>query len=557
MLLPHLLASRTAAVNLWHGRNTLETWDASHLRGRVAQWATGLYDLGVRPGSVVATAAPTSLELIASLIAAWYCGAAVTVLPEPVGAGTAGEHRFLEGLEATEPEFLITSKDFGAVVPESVTVADLARVPSVASAPHQTGPRGPCLPVITGSRSVALLQLTSGSTGRSKVVPVTHEMLLANCQASSRRAAINSADHMVSWLPLTHDMGFSGAFVHALVNDIELTLIPTEQFARFPLCLLQAISHTRATLSPNPPSAYGILARFSGRAIAENLDLSTWRYAWVGAEPVFANILERFETSMRPVGLRSNTLKPSYGMAEAVVAITAPASGPPWQGLSIRADALRMQGLAIPCDRGSPDAIVLVSNGPPLDGIDVKVCDDSGTPLPDGHQGVLWARGASVLTRYLNGEDGSRFVNGWYETGDIGFLWQGEVYVSGRAKDLIARGGIKIGAREIECVVEEVLGLHYGRVAAFSYCDHVISRERVIVLISRNSGGSDAAGSREIAEIITRTCGIQIDEVSFCGPGHFPRTTSGKLRRSEIRQRWECGEFRTRSSAHQYDTLAL
>lgn len=545
-LLPTRVTSRTSPIHLWQGRSHLETWDAAQLRAHTDAWTARLQAMGVGPGSVVATAAPTSLSLVAAVLGAWRCGGAVTVLPEPSPSNAVATRRFREGFEATQPRLVVSAQRLAGIVPSTTPILYLAPDPLATPRAPDIFPTA-SLNADPSPSSLALLQLTSGSTGRSKVVPITHAMLAENCAASSRRAAIVASDHMVSWLPLTHDMGFSGALVHALANDIPITLIPTEVFARSPLCLLEAISDLRATLSPNPPSAYAMLARLERRAVRAGLDLSSWRYGWVGAEPVFASVLSAFEASMAPLGLRRDTLKPSYGMAEAVVAVTAPRGSEPWKPLVVDSDSLRSHGIVLPRRHASQGTTTLVSNGPPLHGIEIHARDDMGQTLPEGRQGVLWVRGPSVCRGYLNAEDPSRFDGDWYDTGDIGFIWEGEVYVAGREKDVIARNGLKVGAREMELAIETALDLPYGRVAAFSSLDHHHGRERVVAVIARPPSFDLSTTRQRIVEAVTRACGLQIDEIWFAGLQPLPRTTSGKLRRAEVRDRWVRGEYQTPS----------
>ena len=554
LLLPDLVEVRTASLNLWKGRGQLVSWSPGQFRQQVSSWATALRFHGIGPGSTVALAAPTSLELVAAVIGAWRCGAAVAVLPQPDAFGTAGALRLAEGIQTVRPTVLLIGEPVPGALPAMCRSLPLSIASAFVSAPSASSTLSPDA---LDPDAVALLQLTSGSTGRSKVVPITHAMLMENCRASCQRAEVGSQDHMVSWLPLTHDMGFSGALVHGLAADIELTLIPTEVFARSPLCLLEAIAGLRATLSPNPPTAYAVLARLGGRARRECLDLSSWRYAWVGAEPVFASVLEHFENAMRPLGLSPNAIKPAYGMAEAVVALTSSPAGQRWRALHVQGQTLRSRGLVVLCEPDEPGAISLVSNGPPLDGVELRVCDEGGVPMSEGRQGAIWVRGPSVARSYLHGEDTGSFVDGWYDTGDIGFVWQGELYVSGRAKDIVARGGLKVGARDIEVVAEGELRLHSGRVAAFASMDHAVGRERLILVVARHYGADEAAVRRRIAEAVAAQCGLRVDEVCFVGNGTLPLTTSGKLRRAEVRERWERGEYTIQSEGMEHDVQTV
>ena len=400
------------------------------------------------------------------------------------------------------------------------------------------------------------MQLTSGSTGEPKVVPLSHGMVVANCLALGERAAVTGLDHMVSWLPLTHDMGLSAVTV-ALACDIPLTLLTTELFTRAPLCLLEAISELRATLSPNPASALELLARMGRRAQRLGLDLSSWRYAWVGAEPVFARVLAGFEQAMQPLGLPAHTLQPAYGMAEAVVAVSCGAAGRPWRCLHVAADGLQKGQTLQPCEPGAPDSVALVSSGPLLPDVSARVCDGAGQSVPDGMQGRLWIRGPSVTAGYLHGMDPDCFREGWFDTGDIGLVWQGELYVTGRAKDLIVRGGVNVGARDVEAAVEDQLDLRSGRVAAFACLDHALQRELLVIVVAKRFGPSEPELERRIGQAVVKCCGLKVDRVAFSGAGPLPRTTSGKLRRGSVRELWLQGAFAQTLMEQVDDELAI
>jgi acyl-CoA synthetase (AMP-forming)/AMP-acid ligase II len=535
------LERRTAPVHLWQGRDQVSTWSASTLREAAASWAQALHGHGVGPGRVVATSATTSLELVAAILGAWRCGAAIVVLPEANPGDAAGMRRMSDGLDQLQVVVMLAEgilpSDLQALVPTVLPLAD--------GPPASHGTAGMAADA-DDLNAPALMQLTSGSTGRAKVVPISHRMLAANCEATASRLGVAPDDHMLSWLPLTHDMGFGGALCLALRGDLVLTLLPTALFAQSPLNFLHAMSQQRATLSPNPPSAYALLARLGRRAARESINLAHWRFAWAGAEPVFAHVLRAFESAMQPLGLRTGVLQPAYGMAEAVVAVSFAPAGRPWRSLALHGRALREQGVVLlqeAAAEASDDVIELVSNGAPLDGMQVQARDAAGHPLPPGRLGTLWIHGHSVAPGYLHHEEPQRFADGWCNTGDQGFLWEGEVYVSGRVKDIVARGGVKVGAHEIEAAAEVALDLRPGRVAAFAHLDHAHGRETVVVVIARRFDGAEPAMQRRVAEAVLSRCAVAIDACVFTASGPLPRTTSGKLQRGLVRDYWLGGGY--------------
>jgi fatty-acyl-CoA synthase len=542
------LARRTAPVHLWHGRDQISTWSASTLREAAAHWAQALHAHGAGPGRVVATSASTSLELVAAILGTWRCGAAIVVLPEANPGDAAGMRRVSDGLDQLQPVVMLAGgslpADLRAMVPAALSLAN--GPPASDSTATMAADSGDL-------EAPALMQLTSGSTGRAKVVPISHRMLAANCEATAARLGVLPADHILSWLPLTHDMGFGGALCQALLSDLELTFLPTALFAQSPLNFLHAMSQQGATLSPSPPSAYALLARLGRRAASEGINLAHWRFAWAGAEPVFAHVLRAFESAMQPLGLRPGVLQPAYGMAEAVVAVSFAPAGRPWRSLTLHARSLREQGVVLPhqaAAEAGDEAIELVSNGAPLDGMQVQVRDEAGHPLPPGRLGTLWIQGHSVAPGYLRHEEPQRFAGGWYDTGDQGFLWEGEVYVTGRVKDIVVRGGMKVGAHEIEAAAETALELRPGRVVAFAHLDHAKGRETVVVVIARRFDAEEPAMQRRVAEAVLSRCGVAIDACVFTAAGPLPRTTSGKLQRGLVRERWWGGGYADDERCH-------
>jgi fatty-acyl-CoA synthase len=535
------LARRTAPLHLWQGRDQVSTWSASMLREAAARWAQALLSRGAGPGRVVATSAPTSLELVAAILGTWGCGAAIVVLPEANPDDAVGLRRVSDGLDQLRPMVMLAEgslpTNLQALVPTVLPLAD--------GPPASHGTVGMAA-VASDLDAPALMQLTSGSTGRAKVVPISHGMLAANSKATASRLGVAPDDHMLSWLPLTHDMGFGGALCLALRGDLELTLLPTALFAQSPLNFLHAISRQGATLSPSPPSAYALLARLGRRAAREGINLAHWRFAWAGAEPVFAHVLRAFESAMQPLGLRPGVLQPAYGMAEAVVAVSFAPAGRPWHSLALHGRALREQGVVVLHEaetEANDDVMELVSNGAPLDGMQVQARDEAGHPLPPGRLGTLWIHGHSVAQGYLHHEEPQRFAGGWCNTGDQGFLWEGEVYVTGRVKDIVARGGAKVGAHEIEAAAEAALDLRPGRVAAFAHLDHAQGRETVVVVIARRFDGEEPAMQRRVAEAVLCRCAVAIDTCVFTSAGPLPRTTSGKLQRGLVREYWLGGSY--------------
>jgi fatty-acyl-CoA synthase len=515
--------------------------DSSKLWATVQECRAVLRSHGLQRGAVVAIGMPTCNHVLAMLLATWAEGITVAMLPYDVSenSGHLSSSKFKQMLELVSPNCLLLSDGLLEHVPSAFK----EKAFTFESFQKQMREVEPTTggPIVRGD-DIAILQFTSGSTGFPKAAVITQAMLAANCAAIAERISMNSNDKMVSWLPMHHDMGLS-AVTLAWWGGIDLIMMPTAMFIRQPLSWLETISTHKATLSPAPASAYAILSRFARSATARKFDLSTWRYAWAGAEPVFHKHMQNFVDSMQNFGLRRNVIQPAYGMAESVVAVSLNAPGELYRALWVDALALSDMGCIEIRMPNSSGASVYVSNGRPISGMQIAVRDEEGNSLATGRSGVLHIRGPSVIQNYL-GEacvcDGA----GWYDTGDIGFLHEGELYICGRAKDVITRAGRNISPQEIEWVVEETLALRQGSAAAFSYNDHTLGQERIVVVVAKFLEAADIEKVRQqIATATARSAGIQLDDIVFVKRSDLSKTTSGKLQRSILRSAYLRGEL--------------
>jgi 1-acyl-sn-glycerol-3-phosphate acyltransferase len=383
---------------------------------------------------------------------------------------------------------------------------------------EEQAPASSCAPTDT-----ALLQYTSGSTGQPKGVVLTHAHLLANIRAMGGALGVNPADVFVSWLPLYHDMGLIGAWLGSLYYGMALVLMPTPDFIARPARWLWTMHRYRGTLSGGPNSAYEVLAAKLPDDELRGLDLSSWRIAFNGAEPVRAATLERFARRFAPYGFDARAMMPAYGLAECALALTVP-----------------------PLGRGPlVDARGVASCGRPLAGLEVRVVDDSGREAPEGKEGRIEFRGASATAGYFRNSEATRALlrAGWLDTGDVGYLSAGELYVTGRAKDVIIRGGQHIHPYDLEEAVGALAGVRTGCVAVFGASDRATGAERVVV-VAETPLTEKAARERlrrRIAELALERLGAPADDIVLSGTHTVPKTASGKIRRSACRELYERG----------------
>jgi fatty-acyl-CoA synthase len=539
--------ARTRELHFWHSKTAIDTWPAANLIGLASACAARFSAAGINAGDRVAICLPTSPEKVACIIASWGCGATVIVLPYTAQASVdkSKPSKLGDILHLVKPQLLVHDEympySAAASAPQRLTRHDLAEDMAVLATNALTASR--TFPTTPGLHEPALIQLTSGSTGLPKGVQLTHGQIAANCAAVQQCVHMNEQDHAVSWLPINHDMGLN-AITIPLWSNAALTLMPPERFVRSPMTLLEAISKQRGTVSPNPAFAYTLLSKYAGRFKPGDIDLSCWRYAWAGAEPVFDKHLRAFNDAYAPHGLRNTVLKPAFGMAEAVVAVTCDLPDRPYLTLHVDAALFRQEKRIKAMPPSSPGTLAFVSNGPPLANMAVKIVDAQGLDLGEAAEGRLMISGASVATGYLNGVDSEHFYEGgWFDTGDLGFLVDGELYISGRAKDLIIRGGVNASPQHVEWAVEQFLELRPGQVAAFSVIDTLTAKEEVVVIGKRMAAALIAEQKASIARVSAEQAGVQIDRVVFTASAKLPKTTSGKVQRALARQMYLNRDF--------------
>lgn len=397
-------------------------------------------------------------------------------------------------------------------------------------------------PTITPD-DLCFLQFTSGSTSKPKGVMVTHANLVANAQAFLGPAGLDRKDDDkgVSWLPLFHDMGLIGFVLGTLICDIPVVLLPTETFARSPMIWLQTIHKHRGTITFAPNFAFQLVAKRAKERDLRELDLSGVRVAGCGAEPIRAQTLVEFAEKFAPTGFPKTALLPSYGMAEATLAITFHPLGTELVIDRVDADALAT-GEARPATSDSAKVMELVGNGKGFPEHEVAIVDETATPLPERRVGEVVTRGPSVTAGYFENQEATAgsWKNGWLHTGDLGYFADGHLFICGRAKDLIIIRGANYYPQDIEWSVGEMEGVRRGNVFAFSVMRD--GSEELVVAAECVSG--DAARLQdEIATAVTSEFGLKPAEVVMVPVGTLPKTSSGKAQRSKTKSLYESGEL--------------
>ncbi len=517
------------------------------LRDEAQALATGLLAQGLGAGERVAIMLPTCREFFAAFYGTLYAGCAPVPLYPPARPSQLEDHMHrIAGIVANAGAAMLIAdsrtKPLGYLLRAQCEA--LRAVATVEELSSHGAP--PVLPQVK-AHDIAFLQYTSGSTGNPKGVVLTHANLLANLRAMQSASGVTAADVFVSWLPLYHDMGLIGACMGSLYIGFHLVLLSPLAFLARPSRWLWTIHRHRATVSAAPNFAYEICAGKLDAGDLDGLDLRCWRIAYNGAEPVSPDTLENFAVRFARYGFRREAMTPVYGLAESSVGLTFP---PPGRGPLIDiVDRVTLadSGIARPAKEEDHHPLRVVCCGRALPGHDIRIIDTAGNLLPERQVGRVQFRGPSTTSGYYGNRAAAAhlFDGDWLNSGDLGYLAAGELYLTGREKDIIIRGGHNIYPQELEEAVGRLNGIRKGGVAVFPATDPRSGTERLVVLAETRADNT-AQRSRLLAEINNLTVdliGMPADDVVLAPPRSVLKTSSGKVRRTACRELYERGEL--------------
>lgn len=503
--------------------------------------AAALAEAGVKRGDRVVICLPTGPAFMTAFMGAILFGAIPTAVPLPGGFGAidAFTTRFERLLGYLEPTAIIAIALVADAVPGNTSArvavldGDGLQARAVDSAAPETAPYLPT------DDDLAFIQCTSGSTGQPKGVMVSHANLIANCEQIRRKCRCGADDTWVGWLPLNHDMGLIGGTLTPLYSGTRAVQIPPTRFLRRPAEWLLAISRFRGTLTAAPNFAYGYAAKRIRDDELDGVDLASWRFMFCGAEPVHLHTVTRFVHRFRKWGLPDDALVPCYGLAEASLAVTVARPQPITVDVVDR-HVLATERYAKDTTADDPAAMTIVDCGTAVDGAQVRIVGDDGTLCGDSELGRIQFAGPATTVGYFRlPEETAKSLteDGWWDTGDLGYLRDGGLRVTGRAKDLIIIRGANYFPSDFEQAAETVPGVRLGAVAAVGYAADGEDSDSLHLVVETDADTRDHDELRQaIRSSVSSRTGVLPAAIVLVPRRSIPKTTSGKVRRSAAKE---------------------
>jgi fatty-acyl-CoA synthase len=504
------------------------TWAEYWAQARLV--AAALHAEGVRPGDRVLVLAPDVRAAVAGHFGVWALGGVPTHVGVPYRLTDVGA--FIDQLRTTaakvDASTLLVSRTVAPFAPKRdgerlLIIEDLLEAAVERDLPHPDELPPP-----------PLVQLTSGSTGHPRAVVVPHERLVLHLENIASGLPAGERAMGVTWLPLYHDMGMIGGLLYPFFTRFQVNVLSPMAFQSRPYFWLEVMSEVGATHTVGPPSAYAILLRVAAKAAGAGLRLDRLRCAMIGAEPVSAALLRRFSDAFAPCGFPPEAFFPVYGLAEATVAVTFPHPMTTTRVDRVDRTLLEREGRAEPAT--GPGAVEHVGVGSPLRDTQIRVVDPAGTDLPDRRVGEIWVRSRTLMAGYYREPEATAATlrEGWLMTGDLGYRAEGTLYVVGRSKDVIIKGGHNLLPEPLEEIVSAVEGIRAGCVAAVGVRSAERETERAVVVAETKVEPSGHSALAERVREALKSNGIAVDEVLLVAPGSLPKTTSGKVRRRAV-----------------------
>ena len=542
--------NRTAprAITYLEGENEVRKVEFGELYERALGILFHLQKLGAKRGDKLILFLGNNEQFIDAFWGAVLGG----IVPVPIALGISDEHRhkLLRVARKLGKPFIYTDRRsleriaaFAAQAGETETFAGLNQRAFLVDQLDDISKAGEIHRA--QAADTAFIQFSSGSTSEPKGVVLTHGNIIANHRGSKEAAKFNEDDVSLSWMPLTHDMGLIGFHIFMFANRIHSHLMPTELFIRRPLLWLQFASRIRATVTCSPNFGYKHYLKVLGDRSIEGLDLSSVRLIFNGAEPISPELCDQFLTRMAPAKLKRESMFTVYGLAEASLAMSFPPLGRPFLASSFKRESLGVGSQVVPVAKSAPDAIELMSEGKPIPYSKILIAKDDDSPMPDEHVGNVYIGGENVTRGYFENPEAnaaSITTDGWVRTGDLGFIHQGELYISGRAKEIIFVNGQNYYPHDLENIAQRMEGLELGKVVAAGVRRQGEQTESLVVFVLHRSDMKEFLPvANQVSRLINENTGVEVDEV--VPVKRIPKTTSGKIQRHLLEESYVQGEF--------------
>jgi acyl-CoA synthetase (AMP-forming)/AMP-acid ligase II/acyl carrier protein len=403
----------------------------------------------------------------------------------------------------------------------------------------------PGKPVKAQPQDVAFIQFSSGSTSEPKGVVLTHGNVVANCHGTTEAVGLCEADSSLSWMPLTHDMGLIGFHLMMFAERVRNYLMPTDLFVRRPLLWLTLATRIRATILCSPNFGYRHYLKVLGDRSIDGLDLSPVRLIFNGAEPISVPLCKEFLDRLEPAKLNRNAMFPVYGLAEASLAVSFPPVGAPLQTVSLNRHRMNVGDPVERVSNTHKDAIEVVSEGKPIPYSRVRIAGDDAQPLPEGRIGNVHISGENVTRGYFENPQANAeafTADQWLKTGDLGVMIDGNLHITGRAKEIIFVNGQNYYPHDLEAIAQRVPGLDLGKIVAAGARPRGAQTEQLVVFVLHRGSVEDFLPiATEVARLINEQVGLEVAEV--VPVKRIPKTTSGKIQRHLLEEGFVDGEF--------------
>jgi len=531
-------ATGSTGYNFYDARgNLISVLSYARLMHDAQKTAKCLMGLGLKRGDNVAIIADTTPEFITLFFACRYAGVVPFAMPVPVNLGSHDIYvKQLRGMmSVSKATAAIANKEYISFLEEAVEGLGTIRWAGTLEGLMEM-PESDQKIIRNQQEDVAYLQFTSGSTRAPQGVIVTEKAVMSNLRGIVRDGLrMYEDDRCASWLPFYHDMGLIGLVLSPLVSQMSVDFLRTRDFAVRPIQWLRLISKNKCTIAFCPPFGLELCAMRVRAADLEDLDLSSWRAAGIGAEMINPQILEAFAERFKSVGFNAKAFLPCYGLAEASLAVSFSEVGHGLEVMNVDTEVLADKGVAVRVESDSKKSNIFVNCGKALPEHDVIVVDDNGDSLPDLRVGRVLLKGPSIMSGYINDAEATQRVmksGGWMDTGDLGYLSEGNIYLTGRHKDIIIINGRNIRAQDIEEIAEQQPEIRTRETSAFSVNDSNGKSTVVLVIENRLSSVEERqALISRVQRLVYNAFGVKCF-VELVSPHTLPRTSSGKLSRA-------------------------